>query len=274
MPWAKLDENFHSHPKSYMIGLDGCGLFAKCLSYCAHYLTDGFVPEEWVYAQVPATRRCRDTNGVVEKLIAAHMLRPVEGGFVIDDYLDHNPSREQYEAHKADVSSKRREAGRRGGQANRKQTPKQNASKTEANDQANGVAKSKPVPVPTTEVGVVPQQQQVAPEAAAALHPALGDVLAIAQEAAGRCSTLLVVPEAVEMVLRMYPGADHLMAAREAAADFMAGTVTRPHFHTWLKQKLAHQKPKPKGESHDDLNARRLAALRRLEAERGVGDVV
>jgi hypothetical protein len=140
MPWAKLDDNFHAHPKTYMVGLDGCGLFTKGLSYCAHYLTDGFLPEEWVYAQVPATTRNRDTTGVIGRLLDSGMFEKVDGGFQIHDYLACNPSRQQAQDHAADISAKRAAAGSKGGSKPR--------SKTEANDQANGVAKLKPVPVP------------------------------------------------------------------------------------------------------------------------------
>ncbi len=106
------------------------------------------------------------------------------------------------------------------------------------------------------------EQPRVRATAEAGLHPALADVLAIAQEAAAKRSDVLVSPESVDLVLRNYPHADHLMAAREAAADFMAGIVNKPQFHNWLKVKLAYQKPRPKDDG--DFRARQAAALDRL----------
>lgn len=109
MSWARLDDNFHAHPKTYVAGLDGCGLFCKAISYAAHYLTDGFVPREWVASQVPA----RKGGDVVDRLVDAGMFEPVEGGFVIHGFLELNPTREQVleERRKA----QERMANRRGG---------------------------------------------------------------------------------------------------------------------------------------------------------------
>ena len=94
MTWAKLDDKFHSHPTTWMVGLEANGLFARAISYCADQLTDGFVPEQWVYAQVPATQKNRDAHGLTDKLTNAGLWEPVEGGWFIKDFLTYNPSRE------------------------------------------------------------------------------------------------------------------------------------------------------------------------------------
>jgi len=109
VPWAKLDDKFHSHPKTYVAGLDGCGLFAKAISYAADHLTDGFVPEAWVLAQVPATRKQKDRRGVVERLIEAGMFERVAGGYLIHGYLEMNPSRADVEGERAEAAERMRE---------------------------------------------------------------------------------------------------------------------------------------------------------------------
>lgn len=108
MAWARLDDNFHSHPKTYLIGLDGCGLFCKAISYAAHYLTDGFVPEVWVQAQLPSTRVKRDERGILDRLLDAGMFQRVDGGYMIHGYLDLNPSRTKVEQDRADAAERMR----------------------------------------------------------------------------------------------------------------------------------------------------------------------
>ena len=85
MPWARLDDNFHAHPRTLQSGLEANGLFARALSYCAHYLTDGFLPSEWAEAQ--------GGKKPVQRLVDAGLIHPIEGGYVVTGYLDRNPSR-------------------------------------------------------------------------------------------------------------------------------------------------------------------------------------
>jgi hypothetical protein len=100
--WVKLDDKFHSNAKVYAVGNEGAGLYARALSYCADHLTDGFVPSAWVQSIA--------NDKVAEKLTAARLWRPVDGGFFIDGYLELNPSKSEQQAKRA----AKREAGRRG----------------------------------------------------------------------------------------------------------------------------------------------------------------
>jgi hypothetical protein len=102
-PWARLDDNFHAHPRTLQSGLDGNGLFARSLSYCAHYLTDGYVPAEWAETQGGGKKLC-------QRLIDAGLWEAIEGGYVVKGYLERNPSREQVE------TERNRERGKKAGQ--------------------------------------------------------------------------------------------------------------------------------------------------------------
>lgn len=104
MTWARLDDNFHSHPSTMMAGLEANGLFARGLSYCAHYLTDGFIPREWAEQQGPKRATTR--------LIGAGLWEQIEGGFIVVGYLKRNPSRARVEQERARERGKK--AGRRG----------------------------------------------------------------------------------------------------------------------------------------------------------------
>jgi 5-methylcytosine-specific restriction endonuclease McrA len=87
MTWARLDDNFHSHPRTLLAGLEANGLFARAISYCADYLTDGFVPSEWAEQQ--------GGKRPITRLIRAGLIEAVEDGYMIIGYLERNPSRDE-----------------------------------------------------------------------------------------------------------------------------------------------------------------------------------
>ncbi len=89
--WVRLDDSFYTHEKRWMIDLDGIGLWALCLCYAAHKLTDGFVPEKFVRSNLPHP----DRRGTLQSLLDAGMLVQADGGFAITSYLSFNPSREE-----------------------------------------------------------------------------------------------------------------------------------------------------------------------------------
>src|SRR5260221_10877398 len=105
MPWFRLDDSFHSHPKVIAAGNEAIGLFVRCGTYAAQHLTDGFIPEH--VALLYGSPALADT------LAKTKLWRRTRGGWQIPDYLDYNPSREDVEA-KREI---RAEAGRKGGLA-------------------------------------------------------------------------------------------------------------------------------------------------------------
>jgi hypothetical protein len=132
MTWARLDDNFHAHPRTLQAGLEANGLFARALSYCAHYLTDGFIPAEWAEAQggkKPAAR-----------LVDVGLLEPIEGGYRVIGYLDRNPSRETVEADRL------RERGKKAGQ--RAVSPGDSPRDTPGDTNGEVVRMSRPVSRP------------------------------------------------------------------------------------------------------------------------------
>lgn len=112
MPWVKLDDSFFSHPKVVNAGTEAIGLYVLGLTYSSHHLTDGHVPGAWV-RQAVGSKEKRLTAALVE-----HGLWAENGtGWLIHDYLEYQPSREQAEAQRAEVSSARSQAGKRGAAA-------------------------------------------------------------------------------------------------------------------------------------------------------------
>jgi hypothetical protein len=109
MTWTKLDDGFWMHPKIVHAGNEAVGVFARLLSYCGNYLTDGTVPG------AVALYIAGGQAELLEKLERADLIRLTpETGFVeIPDWHDYNPSKAEAKAR----AEARSEAGRRGGQS-------------------------------------------------------------------------------------------------------------------------------------------------------------
>jgi len=45
MPWFKVDDALHSHPKTRKAGLAAMGLWVVAGSFSASYMTSGFISE-------------------------------------------------------------------------------------------------------------------------------------------------------------------------------------------------------------------------------------
>jgi hypothetical protein len=114
MPWVRLDDSFFSHPKVVAVGLEAAGLFALSLSYAGAYQTDGHIPEVWAKQQAgPRARRLIDALLAVPPGHTHGLWERNGNGYLIHDFLEHNPSREEYEAE----TTKRSAAGKHAAQA-------------------------------------------------------------------------------------------------------------------------------------------------------------
>jgi hypothetical protein len=85
VPWFRLDDSFHSHPKVIAAGNEAVGLYVRCGTYAAQHLTDGFIPDE-----VALLYGSRELAGV---LVRTKLWRRARGGWQMPDYLKYNPSR-------------------------------------------------------------------------------------------------------------------------------------------------------------------------------------
>lgn len=56
MPWFKVDDTLHSHPKPRRAGLAAIGLWTLAGSYCSQYTTEGEV-HEWFVTGWPQGRK-------------------------------------------------------------------------------------------------------------------------------------------------------------------------------------------------------------------------
>lgn len=134
MSWVKLDDQFPYHHKIISAGLDGRALYITALCYVANQLTDGFVPQT-VIPVLGALAGIEDAKQTASKLLDICLWDACDNGYMIHDYLDYNPTREEV----IKTREARREAGSLGGtrsseakrQANAEAKGKQKASKSQ-----------------------------------------------------------------------------------------------------------------------------------------------
>jgi hypothetical protein len=105
MPWVRLDDAFHAHPKLAALGtrtLPAVGLYVLGLTWSSAYLTDGVVPKGQLH-------KLGGTPALAAALVDAGLWERTDVGYRIHDYLEYNPSRERVQAGRAtDADRKRR----------------------------------------------------------------------------------------------------------------------------------------------------------------------
>lgn len=162
MPWLKLDDGMGSHRKTRRLlrrntdGLASFGLHALALLHCSEYLTDGFVEADFVEDTLDDARvRGKQRDSIVEALVKGGQWEVADGGWMVHGYLEHNPSREEVEARRANDRVRKAAAGRKGAAArwgSAKDEPGDShgtvPSLSHGNDgsAARGVDSSRPVP--------------------------------------------------------------------------------------------------------------------------------
>lgn len=100
MPWFRLDDSFHSHPKVIAAGNEAVGLYVRCGTYAAEHLTDGFVGKSIVLLY--------GSDALAARLVEAKLWHRTRGGWNIHDYLDYNPSREAVEKERKAAAERQR----------------------------------------------------------------------------------------------------------------------------------------------------------------------
>jgi hypothetical protein len=146
MPWFKIDDGFHGHPKVVDVSLDAVGLWTLAGSWCAKYLTDGFVPEKTVV-------RLGGSREAAGELVGAGLWVGAADGYQFKDWGDYQPLKEDVEAERAAAQERMRKvrAARKGVRAN--------ADRTDAEPSANVAGTS-------AEVRLAPSQSQSHPSPA------------------------------------------------------------------------------------------------------------
>lgn len=107
MPWARLDDTLHGHPKIRKAWRcrPALGLHLLALSYASSYETDGAIDEEFVEDYLPDAG---ERTAVVDALVQSGLWERKSHGWAIYNYLKYNPSRDDIRARReADRERKR-----------------------------------------------------------------------------------------------------------------------------------------------------------------------
>ena len=117
MPWFKVDDGFHGHPKVVELSLAAVGLWTLAGSWCAKYLTDGFVPAKTI-------TRLDDDTTKTDELLAADLWLTADVGYQFKDWHHYQPLKEAVEAERAAAQERMRKAraAKKGVQANNERT--------------------------------------------------------------------------------------------------------------------------------------------------------
>jgi hypothetical protein len=90
MGFIKLDDGTPEHPKIHAAGDSAAWMWVTAICYSTRQLTDGYIPDDVLMH----LSRHRAPKSIASRCVAAELFEPVEGGFQVHDYLEHQVSRE------------------------------------------------------------------------------------------------------------------------------------------------------------------------------------
>jgi len=132
MAWVRLDDTFPEHPKVAKVGGDAAWLHVCALAYCNRHTTDGHIPD----VMIGRLSDRKNAEKLAGALVAIGLWDEADDGWVIHDYLDFQPSKEETDERRA----KRAESGRQGGIASgeaRRSKREANAKQLASTDEAS-----------------------------------------------------------------------------------------------------------------------------------------
>jgi hypothetical protein len=180
MPWVRLDDRFPSHRKIRLLSHQAFRLYVSGLCYASENLTDGRIPA----SELRIVADVRSGKSAAKELVERGLWRDnPDGGWIIHDYHDYNPTADQVRADRA--ARTERQARWRAG---KKAKPKQPGAGTDAPGPVDAVdarvdastdasrdAPVTPAPYPSPYPVVPPTEVQLAGAPAAGQIPMIGD---------------------------------------------------------------------------------------------------
>lgn len=92
MPWFKVDDSFHAHPKVLATEPAALGLWVIAGAWSSSHLTDGFVPTHAL------TRLLPGSDELARALVNAGLWRRAKGGYQFHDWSEYQPSKDDVDA--------------------------------------------------------------------------------------------------------------------------------------------------------------------------------
>lgn len=145
MPWAKFDDGYPSHPKMLSAGLEALGFDVCGVCYSSKYLTDGFIADAALAAVYPSAKNPRK---LAAKLVEVGRWEEVEGGYLIHDFNEYNPRRENVEREREESRNRMRTHREKKRKRSGEQTPNGTDEQPTAFGNGSGVP-TRPVPDPS-----------------------------------------------------------------------------------------------------------------------------
>lgn len=102
IPWFKIDDGFHGHPKVVELDLEAVGLWTLAGTWCADYLTDGAIG-------IKTIRRLGGDKDLAQTLVDAGLWLEDDEGYQFKDWEDYQPLKEQVEAERAAAQERMRQ---------------------------------------------------------------------------------------------------------------------------------------------------------------------
>ena len=112
MAWAKIDDKFYDNPKVRKAGKEATCLYLSGLVYSSNQLTEGFISDA-ALGLVAYKGFVENEQTYASVLVDCGLWDQVEGGYIIHDYLEYNPTKEEIEEARARKSA----AGKKGAHA-------------------------------------------------------------------------------------------------------------------------------------------------------------
>jgi hypothetical protein len=129
--WFKVDDGFHSHPKTAAASLAAIGLWTVAGAWCGNHLTDGNIPHRI------AEQLSRGAVELADELVDCGLWRRTRSGYRFHDWPTYQPSSKAVKQ----IRALRAEAGRKGGLA---------SGKARSKNEANASARASPGLEPPT----------------------------------------------------------------------------------------------------------------------------
>lgn len=193
MPWFRLDDEGAFHAKVLDAGNEAYGAWVRAGQWCSQRRTDGFIPFATAHTIAPAKiwKRLEAAKGTsIVGLIEA--IEPSLGGYQIHDFVVYNPTSEETDDRRKQISEKRAEAGRASAkrraeiraktQQPTEQSVQQTVNKTRFVDQQNPTNSEQPgntnptpipIPIPSSPQGPPTGEEQAKRDPDATYPPGL-----------------------------------------------------------------------------------------------------
>lgn len=153
MPWFKVDDSLHSHPKTRRAGLAAMGLWVVAGSYCSQYVTEGFVPNWFVSGQ-------RNGHKIAASIVAAGLWdkasKDGEQGYQFHDWEHFQMTKDEVEADRAHNRERQRRH-----RAKQREGRRNAVTNAVTNGETNGGSNGPPtLPVPTQPDPTLPTDKE------------------------------------------------------------------------------------------------------------------